>query len=298
MYFNAILFRFESLLAEFERLRLDKEKHTQSSLLAEQRRLKNAYIECIALIPESVIPPDSHMRSLAKSFSAVTSAVASQSSPELECELPSPADDIGSYRHVFATVGAATITGTLREQTIVFGDALTRVLMSSSIHGTANHPNITLTMAGIQPACGDFHAQMNLGTHIGLSLDADRGENSKGSHQHLKLITRRNQADGNWKANFSSNQRFLREVTYVHAVGYALKHWGMETTEATPSRCLPSSSAWEGMSKLARKEWFEQQLTVIVENVWAFSIIQSPSPLSQAPRSQRVEPHAPKVGGT
>ncbi len=54
--------------------------------------------------------------------------------------------------------------------------------------------------------------------NIGLSLDADRGESSKGSHHHLKLITRRNQADGNWKANLSSNQRFLREVTYVHAL--------------------------------------------------------------------------------
>jgi hypothetical protein len=263
---------------------------TQDAFRQEKRRLETAFVQCLAAVPLDVIPEQAHMRSMAKQFSAASESVveakgvdAVGGSTDTLCTKSQ--DELISYQHVFATVGTATITGTLLEQAVTFGDALTRVIMSSHIHGTGSHPTLTLTMIGVQPACGDFHAQMNLGSLIGKVVDNETGVNSKGTHRFLRAITRRNAADGNWKSSFAPNERFLRDVVSVHAVGFAMKHWGMTSVKDKPAR-LPALSQWQGMSDAEKQGWFESELEAIILKTWSFSTIRNPP--APAQRQQRV----------
>ena len=148
---------------------------------------------------------------------------------------------------------------------------------------------------GVQPACGDFHAQMNLGGLIGKSLDRGAGAHSPGTLQYLKLVIKRKSADGNWKRSFSANERFLKDSVAVHAVGFALRHWGMSSVHGKPTvtkfnqslPTLPSEEDWDIMTHTTRKEWLNKHLDKIVNDIWAFSII---DPNVTAPSKARRPP--------
>ena len=122
---------------------------------------------------------------------------------------------------------------------------------------------------------------------------------SPGTLQYLKLITKRKFADGNWKRSFSANERFLKDTVAVHAVGFALRHFGMTSVKDAPNVTpfnqslpkLPTKDDWNVMTLTARRAWFNAHIDKIVADIWSFSLIDT---TVEAPKKARRPPQKPR----
>ena len=171
-----------------------------------------------------------------------------------------------------ADFGAATLSGQILEQFICFGDGLTEKLLKHMIHKRSDSIDLLDTTCAAQPACADFHTEMQWGDQCTRMLDCKAGsflpendpKNDPGTWASLIHAVGRSQVKFQWKDGFAENEEFLEDVWGAHLTGFLLKHFGMANANSEPTKNLPTTPP--------TKEWFDQQMLQIVEDTWHWSL--------------------------
>ena len=116
---------------------------------------------------------------------------------------------------------------------------------------------------------------------------------------NIQAIGRTN-ASGNWKKTFSEDERLLTDITSVHALGFAMKYFGMEAPDSQPTKHQPPPlEAWEKMLPAVRAAWFETHMRAIVcggegegeHGIWRWRLAdftEEPQPLTAAQAQEQA----------
>ena len=152
------------------------------------------------------------------------------------------------------------LTGMFVEQMLVIGDQTTRRLLWAHILRLFGQVNLIDTKLAIQPSPGHFHAQMKLGACFSAHLDHKASKPDVGTFRNLQdAVGRSNSIGKKWPAAYDANRRFLGDFLHVHSVGFALQHFGMQSTTSNPTKNAPPKN-WTTIGKAAQAQWFQTQM--------------------------------------